>query len=183
MWEPVSSQCRDCGLEMTVVGTHTTLARLFRCPQCDPLAERPPTLGVIAQNPTGRPKPDGQPTSQPARRRTSRVKKPSGWAVRPGRKATSVYRSAHWRRVREFVLDRDGWRCNWCGCDLRDPCVTAVGDHLISPIDRPDLALMTDNVVAACSRCNTARANASAQARRAAKHRDPETGTGRLPYA
>jgi 5-methylcytosine-specific restriction endonuclease McrA len=55
-----------------------------------------------------------------------------------------------WRKVREYVLIRDGHVCHWCGA----PANTA--DHVVPLIDG-GARLDPANVVAACRSCNGAR--------------------------
>jgi len=59
------------------------------------------------------------------------------------------YTRARWKRLRLQVLDRDGYRCHWCGG------YATVADHLLpKALGGPD---DLGNLVAACWRCNSAR--------------------------
>jgi 5-methylcytosine-specific restriction endonuclease McrA len=62
-----------------------------------------------------------------------------------------LYSSSAWQRLRADVVASG--QCHWCDAvGLR-----LVGDHVVSPLDRPDLALEPSNIVAACYSCNNAR--------------------------
>lgn len=64
-------------------------------------------------------------------------------------------RGPAWERVRLFVLNRDGWICQYCDKELKGSDATA--DHVI-----PKDAGGTDdpsNLVAACLRCNGLKSN------------------------
>ncbi len=52
-----------------------------------------------------------------------------------------------WRRIRLEILERDGYRCGYCG----QPAGTV--DHIQPLIERPDLAHVKSNLVAACKLC------------------------------
>ncbi|RPH37165.1 MAG: HNH endonuclease [Chloroflexi bacterium] len=57
---------------------------------------------------------------------------------------------ADWQRVRLAILERDGWRCRWCG--LRATTV----DH-VRPLCAGGARLDPANLVAACVGCNSRR--------------------------
>ena len=69
-----------------------------------------------------------------------------------------------WKGKRKRVLDRDGWRCFYCGVNLRSPGVTASVDHVVAVVDLESeginvtpSAVHEDDLVAACMSCNSAR--------------------------
>ena len=70
-----------------------------------------------------------------------------------------IYEDPRWRRVRRYVLARDGHRCYWCGGygNERDHVVSVVeGGSPFSPA----------NLVCSCKNCNTSRGNHVSRARR-----------------
>lgn len=71
--------------------------------------------------------------------------------------ADRMYSTAHWKKLRLQILDRDGWRCHWCGVELpHDASRRAQVDHLTAVVDGgPRYA--PANLVASCVRCNSAR--------------------------
>jgi 5-methylcytosine-specific restriction endonuclease McrA len=68
-----------------------------------------------------------------------------------------------WRSRRKRILDRDGWVCAWCECNLKAPDVKATVDHVTSR--KQGLAAgwtleqINDdsNLAAACGTCNSSR--------------------------
>ncbi|WP_194922942.1 HNH endonuclease [Catenulispora pinisilvae] len=54
-----------------------------------------------------------------------------------------------WRKLRASILDRDGWRCHWCGA------VATTVDHVVPRAAGGDDS--PGNLVASCSRCNCSR--------------------------
>lgn len=68
----------------------------------------------------------------------------------PKSSATSRGYGADWQRVRLVVLERDGWRCRWCGARA-----TTV-DH-VRPLCAGGARLDPANLVAACLGCNSRR--------------------------
>lgn len=58
-----------------------------------------------------------------------------------------------WRKVRRFVLRRDGFRCHWCGH------AATQADHLV-PVVQGGARYDPDNVVASCAPCNQSRGGA-----------------------
>ncbi|MBK9178915.1 MAG: HNH endonuclease [Acidimicrobiales bacterium] len=65
---------------------------------------------------------------------------------RARRRSTGQGYGRPYTRLRLAVLDRDGYRCHWCG----GPAATV--DHLL-PVSKGG-ADSADNLVAACTRCN-----------------------------
>lgn len=64
-------------------------------------------------------------------------------------------RGAAWNRMRKNVLERDGWRCMYCGVDLIESTGhknSATADHIIAKENGGEDRL--DNLVAACLECN-----------------------------
>lgn len=59
-----------------------------------------------------------------------------------------------WEAQRQRVLDRDGWRCAYCGCDLVGSDATV--DHLesVASSGRDGDDYLDAELVAACRRCN-----------------------------
>ena len=57
--------------------------------------------------------------------------------------------------LRRQVLERDGWRCVYCGIDLRNPATRPTADHIV-PREHGGLDVM-ENLVAACFRDNRAK--------------------------
>ena len=64
------------------------------------------------------------------------------------------YSSSTWRRLRQAVLDRDGWLCTikGDGCEV----VANEADHIVPVLDDGPF-FDPSNVRAACSKCNSAR--------------------------
>lgn len=75
-----------------------------------------------------------------------------------GRVGGNFYTQPAWRRVRQLVLERDGWRCRIKGrrCEGQASEV----DHIV-PMDAGGAALDPMNLRAACPTCNRGRANRS----------------------
>lgn len=69
------------------------------------------------------------------------------------------YASAAWRRVRAYVLMRDGGMCCECmrqyraGKQVRPRAATLV-HHIVPYKDAPDRALDIDNLEALCDKCH-----------------------------
>ena len=72
--------------------------------------------------------------------------------VARGSRQQRGYGAAH-DRLRVLVLERDGYRCHWCG----GPATAA--DHL-TPLSKGGESTL-DNMVAACIGCNSKRAVAT----------------------
>ena len=62
-----------------------------------------------------------------------------------------------WARLRKTILDRDGWRCAYCGKDLRQPGARPQVDHMnpreFGGTDDPS------NLVGCCGKCNHDKGN------------------------
>jgi 5-methylcytosine-specific restriction endonuclease McrA len=69
-----------------------------------------------------------------------------------------VYHSHRWRKVRRFVLERDGYRCQ-LRCSPKCRLIADAVDHVERPEDAPGRAFDPTNLRAACSSCNTSRRN------------------------
>ena len=63
------------------------------------------------------------------------------------------YNSSQWRRKRELILRRDGYRCQECRRYGRITAATQV-HHIQHFEDRPDLALTNSNLVSLCLKCH-----------------------------
>lgn len=71
-------------------------------------------------------------------------------------KIEEFYNSPQWRRKRELILRRDGYRCQECKRYGRiTPAVTVHHIHHLE--DRPDLALVSSNLVSLCRQCHNAK--------------------------
>ena len=57
------------------------------------------------------------------------------------------YQTKEWRRLSKQVLAEEPW----CACGGR----TTQADHIISIKDRPDLALVRENLVGRCASCHS----------------------------
>jgi 5-methylcytosine-specific restriction endonuclease McrA len=68
------------------------------------------------------------------------------------RRPPSLY-DHHYRRVREFVLERDGHRCYKPGCTTR----ATTADHIVPVSEAPHLRLDPDNMRASCLEHNVGR--------------------------
>lgn len=68
-------------------------------------------------------------------------------------KIEDFYNSSQWRRKRELILRRDGYRCQECKRFGRiTPAVTV--HHIQHLEDRPDLALVSSNLISLCRACH-----------------------------
>jgi 5-methylcytosine-specific restriction enzyme A len=73
------------------------------------------------------------------------------------RKRAHPFYSTHaWRVVRKRVLDRDGYRCTWCGADVRARGAARV-DHIKTLREAWALRLALDNLRTLCVRCDNQR--------------------------
>ena len=61
-----------------------------------------------------------------------------------------------WQKVRIRVLNRDNWTCNYCKKKLFNSDATV--DHIV-PLSRGGERLDSNNLVAACRSCNSAKKN------------------------
>ena len=87
------------------------------------------------------------------------------------------YDNRRYRRNRQTVLRRDGYRCQWCGKDLTGADATV--DHLV-PISSGEIHNDIDNLIASCRSCNSSRGNrGQPEVGRpyTANHRPPTSGT------
>ena len=72
----------------------------------------------------------------------------------------AFYSSSEWRRLREEVLRRDHWECQWC--KLEGKVVTNADtilevDHIKELEYYPELALDIDNMRTLCKECHNKR--------------------------
>ena len=68
-----------------------------------------------------------------------------------GRRTRKQLGSAAWQRIRRLVLQRDLWRCMYCGAEAR------VADHVVPPERYAGSHNDPANLVAACSSCNNSK--------------------------
>ena len=66
------------------------------------------------------------------------------------------YKSKEWLILRARCLKRDGYRCVFCGRDVRGKGLSRV-DHIKPRKLRPDLALVLDNLRTLCGPCDNKR--------------------------
>ena len=59
-----------------------------------------------------------------------------------------IYSTAEWRRVRQFVLNRDNWRCKRCGKAGR------LSVHHIRPLGNGGSQYDPENLQAICKTCH-----------------------------
>jgi 5-methylcytosine-specific restriction endonuclease McrA len=57
------------------------------------------------------------------------------------------YDKTHYKRLREKILNRDGFTCYYCGQEANTV------DHIV-PISKGGISV-EDNMIAACTRCNS----------------------------
>lgn len=70
------------------------------------------------------------------------------------------YRSPEWKALREQVLERDHYECQWCKAEGRVTTgndMTLEIDHIKTLEERPDLALEPDNLRTLCRDCHNKR--------------------------
>lgn len=70
-------------------------------------------------------------------------------------------RGTEWNRARLFTLNRDGWICSYCRCELVEG-QNATADHVVSKATwiregREGSPDDPSNLVAACTSCNSAK--------------------------
>ena len=70
-----------------------------------------------------------------------------------GVRIEDFYVSPQWRRKRELILRRDGYRCQECRRYGRITQANTV-HHIQHLEDRPDLALVSSNLVSLCRACH-----------------------------
>ena len=68
-------------------------------------------------------------------------------------KLEDFYVSPQWRKKRELILRRDGYRCQECRRYGRITQANTV-HHIKHLEDRPDLALVSSNLVSLCRACH-----------------------------
>jgi hypothetical protein len=89
-------------------------------------------------------------------------------AAQPAKQADAVYQNALHRQWSAAVIERDGGRCQWPGCDKAAPMHRVVADHIIEVKDggaRFDIA----NGQCLCVQHNTLK-GARSRASRMARH-------------
>lgn len=70
-----------------------------------------------------------------------------------------------WKRKRLRVLERDQWRCQWCGEDLKQHGIVATVDHVTSiKLGREqgwteEQIWEQGNLIASCKSCNSSRSD------------------------
>ena len=81
-----------------------------------------------------------------------------------GRVMASAAYGKGWKALRRRVLDRDGWRCLYCGADLRAPGARPSVDHIIPVVDLVSAgenvtpgAIHIDDLASCCASCNSSR--------------------------
>ena len=67
--------------------------------------------------------------------------------------------TAKWKQIRKLVLARDHHTCHYCQAHANSV------DHIIAPSIAPERAFDLDNLVAACTPCNSARGSAQRAAK------------------
>lgn len=60
-----------------------------------------------------------------------------------------------WKKLRQHVLDRDGWRCTYCGKPLEGADATV--DHIIPVAAGGDTLPPMHGLLSACRSCNSSR--------------------------
>ena len=84
-----------------------------------------------------------------------------------------IYGTGLWQRTRLAVLERDGYRCHWCGGRATQ------ADHL-KPLARGGAAFNPDNLVASCLRCNARRGAQTSRFLTGGPTSTPAVGNGSL---
>ncbi len=80
-------------------------------------------------------------------------------AVAAYKESDPFYHSREWKRIRQMALQRDGGMCQNCmermreGIGIRPHRATMV-HHIIPRTERPDLALVLDNLRSLCAECH-----------------------------
>lgn len=87
------------------------------------------------------------------------------------------YTDPRWRAVRLQALRRDGWRCVFCGADLRGKGRSRV-DHIVPWKKDPRLAFSVANLRCICVNCDAKR---HAEKGRAGGQEPIEIGLDGLP--
>lgn len=73
-----------------------------------------------------------------------------------GKRAHPFYSTHAWRVLRKRALQRDAYRCTWCGADVSGPGEARV-DHIKPIAVAWALRLSFDNVRTLCIRCDNQR--------------------------
>lgn len=70
------------------------------------------------------------------------------------------YTSSEWRRLRQSILERDHFECQWCKAEGRvmTDAVLEV-DHIKELAQYPELAMEPDNLRTLCKDCHNKRHN------------------------
>jgi len=68
------------------------------------------------------------------------------------RRRNDFRQTRRWKETRLLILQRDLWRCHWCGGDANE------ADHVV-PVSQGGAKWEPANLVAACGRCNNGRNN------------------------
>lgn len=93
----------------------------------------------------------------PRQHRPFRIAKPEqGWASRraPRRKA---YNSEAWRRLRDYIRERDGWVCQICGEPTGRGDGSSHVDHIVPAVSEEDVICDEENLHLLCERCHNAK--------------------------
>ena len=69
---------------------------------------------------------------------------------------SGLYKTQEWKDLRKRVLQRDGYRCTFCGADLRGFKKSRV-DHIIPVKDNESLAFDMNNLRSLCPACDNKR--------------------------
>lgn len=70
------------------------------------------------------------------------------------------YGSSEWRKLRQFVLERDHYECQWCKAEGRvtTDAILEV-DHIKELAQHPELAMELSNLRTLCKDCHNKRHN------------------------
>ena len=66
------------------------------------------------------------------------------------KESAKIYNSTRWRKIRKYILKRDGGICQICGRSEKSMIV----DHIQELKDRPDLAWSYSNLTTLCRSCH-----------------------------
>jgi 5-methylcytosine-specific restriction endonuclease McrA len=95
----------------------------------------------------------------------------------PSKSTADFYRSSAWLTLRSRALRLAGWRCAWCGADVRGRGCSRV-DHIRPRRDAPELALDLRNLRVLCPSCDNRRHHEKGGKQMTGAHAD---GTPRDP--